>query len=547
MTAAPTDSGKGLSAAGQRWLSLVGVLLGEYALLSYLFDALQMQRLNDGFGLLGHLGTLAPLGVVVGTASLLLLDAKGRAAVVELTAQTAPEARAVRFVGLNLSCYALFLWLTDGIFDGPLAESSALWLWVSLWVGLGMAVVTSLMTAAMPWAAWRRLGAQLAPALAGGAAVGVLAWGAGLATAQLWQSLSMATLTTVGAMLSPFVYDMVYLPEDRIIGSERFFVVVGPECSGFEGLGLMGVFLGLYLVTARRNLRFPRALWLLPAGLVAVWLGNSLRIAALVLIGVHLSPDVALGGFHSKAGWLFFCGVALALVALSRRSALFGAQPAQAAAPAADDYHNPTAAYLTPLLALVATGLVTGLFAVSFDALYGLRVLAVLITIWVFRAELPKPSWAPSWEAPAVGVLVFLFWAPLVGTPEPGAGEALMLGLAELPAPLRAVWLGLRVMGGVVTVPIAEELAFRGFLLRRVISADFTAVSLRTRAPLAWLISSLAFGVLHPSWVAGTLAGLCYALVAARRGKLSDAIVAHAVTNALIAGQVLLRGHYWLW
>lgn len=547
MTAAQTESGTGPSAAGKRWLFLIGVLLAEYTLLSYLFDALQMQRLSDGFGLLGHLGTLAPLGVVVATASVLLLGAKDRAALVELTAQTAPEARAVRFVLLNLVCYALFLWLTDGIFDGALAQSPALWLWVSLWIGLGAAVVTSLMPAAMPWSAWRRLGGQLAPAFAGGAVVGLLAWVAGLATAQLWWSLNMATLTTVGAMLSPLVYDMVYLPEDRIIGSERFFVVVGPECSGFEGLGLMVVFLGLYLVTARHQLRFPRALWLLPAGLVAVWLGNSLRIAALVLIGVHLSPDVALGGFHSKAGWLFFCGVALALVALSRRSALFGAQPAQPAAPAAHDYHNPTAAYLTPLLTLVGTGLITGLFAVSFDALYGLRVLAVLVALWVFRADLPRPSWAPSWEAPTVGVLVFLFWVPLVGTPEPGAGEALVLGLEELSAPLRAVWLGLRVIGSVVTVPIAEELAFRGFLLRRLSSADFTAISLRSRAPLAWLISSLAFGVVHPSWLAGTLAGLCYALVAARRGKLSDAIVAHAVTNALIAGQVLLRGQYWLW
>jgi exosortase E/protease (VPEID-CTERM system) len=546
MTAVETESNPRPSVALRRWLLLSGVLLAEYTLLSYLFDALQMQQLGDGFALLGYLGTLAPLGVVATTASLLLVGGRDRAALRELTAQTTPAPRAARWVAVNLVCYGAFLALTDGIFDGALAESPQLLLWVGVWAVLGVGLVATLVPAAMPWSAWGRLIRQLAPALAGGVAVGLLAWGAGLASARLWYSLSVATLATVGSMLTPFVYDLVYLPEDRIIGSERFFVVVGPECSGFEGIGLMGVFLGLYLITARSKLSFPRALWLLPVGLSAVWLGNSLRIAALVLIGVHLSPDVALGGFHSKAGWLFFCGVALALVTMSRRSALLGARP-EAAEPRGIDYHNPTAAYLLPLLALVATGLITGLVAVDFDALYGLRVAAVLLALWIYRKDLPKPSWPPSWEAPLVGVLVFLFWIPMIGTPEPGAGEALRQGLGELSAPGRAAWLALRVFGAVITVPIAEELAFRGFLFKRLVSPDFITVSQRTRAPLAWIGSSLAFGVLHPSWLAGTLAGLCYALVAARRQRLSDAVVAHAVTNALIAGQVLLRGQYWLW
>ena len=42
-------------------------------------------------------------------------------------------------------------------------------------------------------------------------------------------------------------------------------------------------------------------------------------------------------------------------------------------------------------------------------------------------------------------------------------------------------------------------------------------------------------------------AGVLYAYAQKRRGLLSDAIVAHAVTNALIAMQVLFAGHWSLW
>jgi membrane protease YdiL (CAAX protease family) len=61
------------------------------------------------------------------------------------------------------------------------------------------------------------------------------------------------------------------------------------------------------------------------------------------------------------------------------------------------------------------------------------------------------------------------------------------------------------------------------------------------------LISSLAFAAAHQQWIGGFVAGLAYAYAQKRRGLLSDAIVAHAVTNALIAAEVLLAGHWGLW
>ena len=109
------------------------------------------------------------------------------------------------------------------------------------------------------------------------------------------------------------------------------------------------------------------------------------------------------------------------------------------------------------------------------------------------------------------------------------------------------LWLTARVVGSVVTVPIAEELAFRGYLGRRLVDADFDRVSLQTFTWSAFIVTSVLFGVMHGRWLAGTLAGMCYALLLYRRGELGDAISAHAITNAMIAAYVLATGHWLLW
>jgi len=100
----------------------------------------------------------------------------------------------------------------------------------------------------------------------------------------------------------------------------------------------------------------------------------------------------------------------------------------------------------------------------------------------------------------------------------------------------------------VITVPIAEELACRGFLIRRVISRDFESLSPRSFTFLSVVVSSVAFGLLHGErWLAGIVAGLLYAVAFLRRGRIGDAVAAHATTNALLAGWVLIRGDWYMW
>ena len=69
-----------------------------------------------------------------------------------------------------------------------------------------------------------------------------------------------------------------------------------------------------------------------------------------------------------------------------------------------------------------------------------------------------------------------------------------------------------RIVGSVVAVPLAEELAFRGYLTRRLIAADFQDVPLGRLTWLSFLVSSALFGALHGRWLAGILAGMIYAM-----------------------------------
>ena len=283
---------------------------------------------------------------------------------------------------------------------------------------------------------------------------------------------------------------------------------------------------------------------LVPVGAVVIWLANVVRITALILIGTWFSPAVALGGFHSQVGWLAFNGVALGLVAVAGRSQFFNA----AICPTAKA-SNPSVPYLAPFLVGLAVAMVTGAFSSGFDWLYPMRVLAVLGTVWYFRKAYASFPWSWSWQAVGLGALTSIVWIMLAPAPSANSSGGLSPSeLAGVPVVLAAGWWLFRVVGYVVTVPLAEELAFRGFLTRRLISADFQVVPLGRFSWLSFVISSVLFGVFHGHfWFAGCLAGMLFAIALYRRGRIMDAVLAHATANGLLAIYAATTGNWYLW
>ena len=203
-----------------------------------------------------------------------------------------------------------------------------------------------------------------------------------------------------------------------------------------------------------------------------------------------------------------------------------------------------TGAYLGPLVAAMATGLVTGIWAAgSLDPWYGAPILATLVVLIAVRRSLPSLRPSRSWLPVLVGAGVAVVWVAGAGGTDGGlAAAAARMGTGE-----RWIWIFIRVAGSVVVIPIAEELAFRGFLLPWLVDPDIEAVPPQGWTWPAVLLSSLAFGAIHSSIVLGTLAGLAFALARLWRGRLGDAILAHAVANSGVALAVLAGGRWDLW
>jgi CAAX prenyl protease-like protein len=206
-----------------------------------------------------------------------------------------------------------------------------------------------------------------------------------------------------------------------------------------------------------------------------------------------------------------------------------------------------TTPYLLPFMTLLAAGMVVGAMSATFEWLYPLCLAGVAVVLWNYRRSYGDLRWTLSFPAAVIGVAVFAIWIALA---PPGASDksAWPAALASVPSHWAAAWLVLRVLGFVIFVPIAEELAFRGFLARRVINPEFQNVPMGTFSWPSLVLSSLLFGGMHGQfWIAGTLAGVLFAVAMYRRGSLGDAVQAHAIANGLIALYVLTTGRWSVW
>jgi exosortase E/protease (VPEID-CTERM system) len=361
----------------------------------------------------------------------------------------------------------------------------------------------------------------------------------------LWNSAAALTFALVHRVLGIFLPAVISDPAARIIGTPRFQVEITPDCSGLEGVGLILVFSISWLWLFRRECRFPQALIVIPVGILAMWILNAMRIAALILIGNVGAPGVALGGFHSQAGWIAFNGLALGFSLAFPRIPWLMAGDRQATGRPVE---NPAAAWLAPFLTILAAAMVSRAFSSGFEWLYPVRFFAAAAVLWSFRRKYAGLDWSVARLGPLVGIAVFLMWLAVDWAAGIHPDNVIASGLASLPVPGRVAWLIFRVLAAVITVPLAEELAFRGFLIRRLMSADFETLNPKTFSYVAILVSSVAFGILHGGrWTAGTLAGLLYAWAFLRRGSIGDAVVAHATTNVLLALWVLIGGNWYLW
>ncbi len=158
------------------------------------------------------------------------------------------------------------------------------------------------------------------------------------------------------------------------------------------------------------------------------------------------------------------------------------------------------------------------------------------VILWFWRS---LPTLTP--KAPAMSVLIGI------------AGVVLWIGLDpwlvhydqpligrnpfQLYPPVEAwILFSFRLLGIAVVVPIMEELFWRGFLMRWLIKEDFTTVPLGTYTALSFWVTTAFFAAEHgPEWPLGAIVGLIYGAWFIRTKSLGSVMLAHGVTNLLLA------------
>ena len=178
-----------------------------------------------------------------------------------------------------------------------------------------------------------------------------------------------------------------------------------------------------------------------------------------------------------------------------------------------------------------------------------------LVVLWISRPVLDfrVRQWIGS---VLIGILVFIIWiGPDLLLPGyrhfwlfenfiAGAGRSAMLVTGQS----RPAVMALRTLRAVAVVPIIEELFWRAWLMRWIISDNFRKVPLGTYTRQSFWVVAVLFASEHgPYWEVGLVAGILYNWWMVRTKNLGDLILTHAVTNACLSAYVMAAGKWEFW
>lgn len=357
-----------------------------------------------------------------------------------------------------------------------------------------------------------------------------------LALDPLWWSengLLSATFYAVAILLALLGRHVVLDPDASLIGTEGFLVEMAGSCSGIEGFALITGFLVIYALLMRDTLR-QRRFWLyvFPLALLTSWVFNVIRISALILIGAYVSPDLAVNGFHSFAGWLFFTLLALGVLWVVHSRDSLHKLPLTTQENWPPLTQDLVAAQILPFLAFMLSGLLVNTFWQHPAQGFPLQAAMMFAALWVCRRPLLQLEIRFDWVSGLAGLAIGIGWVVTADA------QGTVAGLEALAPASFVLWVVCRVIGTSLLVPIVEELFFRGYLLSLLRGQSSWSLILSV------LITSLSFAALHGRVLEAGLAGVIFALLALRRGRVSDAIIAHVVANTVIAFVALYQGDW---
>ena len=187
---------------------------------------------------------------------------------------------------------------------------------------------------------------------------------------------------------------------------------------------------------------------------------------------------------------------------------------------------------------------------------YPVRVVVLSVILFVFSRNVIDLRSTHLLGSVILGVAVFVIWIGpdllIPGYRQHWLFQNAILGRISAPVPeqiiMSPVVLWTRILRAVVLVPIIEELFWRAWLMRWLISPRFEQIKLGAYAPMAFWITAVLFASEHgPYWDVGLITGVIYNWWMVRTRSLGDCILVHAVTNACLCGYVVATKHWEYW
>ena len=188
---------------------------------------------------------------------------------------------------------------------------------------------------------------------------------------------------------------------------------------------------------------------------------------------------------------------------------------------------------------------------------------AAFMILLVLRGEVPAdgswgidPRWVYGITVAVVGGLLAYFWreyGELVAQTRPSWGEAALgVGIGGV---VFVLWIQLDAPWMTIGSPSASFLPLDAsgaliwplVIVRWIQSPQFESVVPQRVALKAVVLSTFVFVLAHTLWLAAIIAGLAYAWLYVRTGKLWVPVIAHAVTNGALGVWVVMTGKWAFW
>ena len=185
---------------------------------------------------------------------------------------------------------------------------------------------------------------------------------------------------------------------------------------------------------------------------------------------------------------------------------------------------------------------------------YVAKTVVVAVLLVLFRRRYTPVRWDFWWLGAALGVVGIVQWLAMqlllqrhIGFFHPPDAKDVFDPFRDIASPsLRWAFIAVRLAGATLLVPVMEELFWRDYLWRRIVSPnDFKLAAVGEWDWKAFLGVAVLFSVVHGNWwLTAIVWALMVGALLAYTKSLGACIIAHATTNLLLALYVL-KTHDW--